>query len=157
MINMAKTNKTVGKTTTNPKKGVVTMTIATALTKFQIGYNNYQEYRKEHNQTYDFANKQDIAAFAKTLKPEELKRLAQTYLYQLEMELRFAAFKYREHRKNLAYGIEYTHPSELEQPDAQEKEQIAKKQQNTDIVKSAKKATRKTNKKISQELRKEEK
>lgn len=110
---MAKTNKTVGKTTTSPKKGVDTMTISTALTKFLIEQNKYQEYREKTNKTYSYANKQELAAFAKTLKPEELNKLAQTYLYQQEMGRRFAAFRYREHRLNLAYGKEEKNIMEL--------------------------------------------
>jgi hypothetical protein len=152
---MAKTNKTVGKTTTNPEKGVATMTISTALTKFLIGYNQYQEYRKNNEQTYSFASKDELASFAKTLRQEELNKLAQTYLYQMEMEKRFTDYKYREHRLNQAYGKEYTHPAELEQPDAQEKAKQDRKQQDIDMVKSAIEAVRKTNSKINLELLKE--
>lgn len=155
MINMAKTNSTVGKTTTKPVKGEATMTVSTALTKFQIGYNEYQEYRKEHDKTYSFATKEEVASFAKTLRPEELKRLVQTYLFQQEMEQRLAEYKYREHRLNQAYGKEDIHPSELEQPDAQEKAKQDRRQQDIDMVKSAIEAVRKTNSKINLELLKE--
>lgn len=152
---MAKTNTTVGKTTTSPKKGVATMTISTALTKFLIGYNQYQEYRQKQEETYSFTNKLEVASFAKTVKQEDLKKLAQAYLYILQMEQRLTEFKYREFRLNQAYGKEYTHPSELEQPDAQEKAQQDRKQQDIDMVKSAIEAVRKTNSKINMALLKE--
>ena len=152
---MAKTNSTVGKTTTKPEKGVATMTISTALTKFLIGYNEYQEYRKDNDKTYSFATKEEVAAFAKTLRPEELNKLAQTYLYQQEMEQRLSDYKYREHRLNKAYGKEDIHPSELEQPDAQEKAKQDRRQQDIDMVKSAIEAVRKTNSKINMALLKE--
>lgn len=152
---MAKTNSTVGKTTTKPVKGVATMTVSTALTKFLIGYNDYQEYRKNNDKSYSYATKQEVAAFAKTLRPEELKKLVQTYLYQQEMEQRLADYKYREHRLNQAYGKEDVHPSELEQPDAQEKAKQDRRQQDIDMVKSAIEAVRKTNSKINLELLKE--
>lgn len=152
---MAKTNSTVGKTTTKPVKGEATMTVSTALTKFLIGYNDYQEYRKNNDKSYSYATKQEVAAFAKTLRPEELKRLVQTYLFQQEMEQRLSEYKYREHRLNQAYGKEDIHPSELEQPDAQEKAKQDRRQQDIDMVKSAIEAVRKTNSKINLELLKE--
>lgn len=109
---MAKQNKTVGKTT-NPKKGVTTMTVADALTQLMLDYNSYQEYRKEHKQSYNFVNKLQIADFAKKLTTEELMTLTKTYIYQRKIQTKLAKHLYNERLLNNVYGQEDKNIMEL--------------------------------------------
>lgn len=110
---MAKTKtKTVGKTT-NPKKGGTTMTIADALTQLMLDYNSYQEYRKDNEQSYNFASKQQIADFAKHLKPEELLTLTKSYMYQRQIQTRLSKYLYNERVLNNIYGKEDRNIMEL--------------------------------------------
>lgn len=109
---MAKQTKTVGKTT-NKKKGGTTMTIADALTQLMLDYNSYQEYRKNNEQTYIFASKQQIADFAKQLKPEELLTLTKAYMYQRQMQTNLSKYLYNERILNNIYGKEDKNIMEL--------------------------------------------
>lgn len=110
---MAKTKtKTVGKTT-NQKKGGTTMTIADALTQLMLDYNSYQEYRKDNEQSYNFASKQQIADFAKHLQPEELLTLTKSYMYQRKIQTELAKYLYKEKALDNAYGKERPNIMEL--------------------------------------------
>lgn len=110
---MAKTKtKTVGKTT-NPKKGGTTMTIAEALTQLMLDYNRYQEYRKDNEQSYNFASKQQISEFARQLKPEELLTLTTSYVYQRKIQNDLAKYLYKEKVLYNAYGKERPNIMEL--------------------------------------------
>lgn len=132
---MAKTNKTVGKTT-NTKKGTDTMTVADALTKLMLEYNSYQEYRKDNNQSYNFASKQQVAEFAKHLKPEELLTLAKSYMYQRQVQTKLSKYLYNERVLNNIYGKEDKNIMELTD---EERELINKRR----AAKEARKASKK--------------
>ena len=67
---MAKT-KPVVETTTTKKGG--TMTEEVALTQLMLDYNRYQEYKKDNDQKYNFVSKQQMNAFAKRLREDEIK------------------------------------------------------------------------------------
>ena len=110
--NMSKQNKTVGKTT-NPKKGEATMTIADALTQLMLSYNDYQEYRKDKDQSYNFVSKQQMSEFARTLDQEELKTLTKTYIYQRQMQTKLSKYLYKEKVLYNAYGKERPNIMEL--------------------------------------------
>lgn len=132
---MAKTNKTVGKTT-NTKKGATDMTVANALTLFMLEYNRYQEYRKDNKQSYNFVNKQQVAEFAKQLTSNELQTLAKTYAYQRQMQTKLAKYQQHERSLNRAYGKEDTHFMELTD---EEREYINKRRAKQEAKKASKK------------------
>lgn len=132
---MAKTNKTVGKTT-NTKKVATDMTVANALTLFMLEYNRYQEYRKDNKQSYNFVNKQQVAEFAKQLTANELQTLAKTYAYQRQMQTKLAKYQQHERALNRAYGKEDTHFMELTD---EEREYINKRRAKQEAKKASKK------------------
>jgi len=109
---MAKQTKTVGKTT-NQKKGATTMTIAEALTQLMLDYNNYQEYRKNNGQTYNFASKKQVEAFAKRQEPEALLKLTEAYAQQRIAQNKLAKYLYNERVLNNIYGKEDKNIMEL--------------------------------------------
>lgn len=133
---MAKTKtKTVGKTT-NQKKGGTTMTIADALTQLMLDYNSYQEYRKDNEQSYNFASKQQIADFAKHLQPEELLTLTKSYMYQRQIQTRLSKYLYNERVLNNIYGKEDKNIMELTD---EEREYINKRRARQEAKKATKK------------------
>ena len=132
---MAKTNKTVGKTT-NTKKGATDMTVANALTLFMLEYNRYQEYRKDNKQSYNFVNKQQVAEFAKQLTSNELQTLAKTYAYQRQMQTKLSKYQQHERALNRSYGKEDTHFMELTD---EEREYINKRRAKQEAKKASKK------------------
>ena len=84
-----------------------------ALTKLMLEHNNYQEYRQSKNKTYSYIDKQQMTAFAKTLKPEELKTLTKTYAYQKRMLEKLYYHLQQERKLNNIYGKEDVHFMEL--------------------------------------------
>lgn len=90
-----------------------TLTTAEALTKLMIEHNKYQEYRQTKEKSYNYANKQQIADFAKTLKPEELQTLTKTYAYQRKILEKLNKYLYKERQLNNIYGKEDVHIMEL--------------------------------------------
>lgn len=117
------TKKEVTKTT---KKGTLTMTTTDALNQLMIEYNRYQEYRKDKGESYNFASKQQVAAFAKHLTPEEITTLTKTYLYQRKIQQRLSKYLINEKVLNNYYGKEDTNIMELTD---EEREYINKRRQ----------------------------
>ena len=132
--------------TTKTKKGGTTMNIGQAMQQLMIDYNNYQEYRKEHNQAYNFASKQQIQDFAKKLTKEEQEYLIKSYLIQRKLHKKLADYILNEYLLNNAYGREEVHPSEL-QPDESSAKKLEQRIQQE--YKSAKDATKKTKRAVN--------
>ena len=107
---MAKTKPVVEATTT--KKGE-TMTAETALTQLMLDYNRYQEYKKDNGQKYNFVSKQQMNAFAKRLREDEIKELIESYEYQRLIQKRLANYLYTEKVLNNVYGREDVNIMEL--------------------------------------------
>lgn len=117
---MAKT-KPVGKPTT--KKGE-TITAEIALTQLMLDYNRYQEYKKDNDQRYNFVSKQQMNAFAKRLREDEIKELIESYEYQRLIQKRLANYLYTEKVLNNVYGREDVNIMELSK---EEREYINKR------------------------------
>lgn len=117
---MAKT-KPVGKPTT--KKGE-TITAEIALTQLMLDYNRYQEYKKDNDQRYNFVSKQQMNAFAKRLREDEIKELIESYEYQRLIQKRLANYLYTEKVLNSIYGREDVNIMELSK---EEREYINKR------------------------------
>lgn len=109
VINMAKT-KPVGSPTT--EKGG-TMTAEVALTQLMLDYNRYQEYKKDNDQRYNFVSKQQMSAFAKRLREDDIKELIESYEYQRLIQKRLANYLYTEKVLNNVYGREDVNFMEL--------------------------------------------
>ena len=107
---MAKTKSVVEATTT--KKGG-TMTAEVALTQLMLDYNRYQEYKKDNGQKYNFVSKQQMNAFAKRLREDEIKELIESYEYQRLIQKRLANYLYTEKVLNNVYGREDVNIMEL--------------------------------------------
>ena len=107
---MAKTKPVVEATTT--KKGG-TMTAEVALTQLMLDYNRYQEYKKDNGQKYNFVSKQQMNAFAKRLREDEIKELIESYEYQRLIQKRLANYLYTEKVLNNVYGREDVNIMEL--------------------------------------------
>ena len=118
---MAKTKPVVETTTT--KKGE-TMTAEVALTQLMLDYNRYQEYKKDNGQKYNFVSKQQMNAFAKRLREDEIKELIESYEYQRLIQKRLANYLYTEKVLNNVYGREDVHIMELSK---EEREYINKR------------------------------
>ena len=110
LIKMAKTKPVVEATTT--KKGG-TMTAEVALTQLMLDYNRYQEYKKDNGQKYNFVSKQQMNAFAKRLREDEIKELIESYEYQRLIQKRLANYLYTEKVLNNVYGREDVNIMEL--------------------------------------------
>ena len=110
LIKMAKT-KPVVETTTTKKGG--TMTAEVALTQLMLDYNRYQEYKKDNGQKYNFVSKQQMNAFAKRLREDEIKELIESYEYQRLIQKRLANYLYTEKVLNNVYGREDVNIMEL--------------------------------------------
>lgn len=119
-MSMAKT-KPVGKPTT--KKGE-TITAEIALTQLMLDYNRYQEYKKDNDQRYNFVSKQQMNAFAKRLREDEIKELIESYEYQRLIQKRLANYLYTEKVLNNVYGREDVNIMELSK---EEREYINKR------------------------------
>lgn len=117
---MAKT-KPVGKPTTE-KGGAMTAEIA--LTQLMLDYNRYQEYKKDNDQKYNFASKQQMNEFSKHLREDEIKELIESYEYQRLIQKRLANYLYTEMVLNKVYGREDVHIMELSK---EEREYINKR------------------------------
>lgn len=150
---MATKTKTVGKTTNTIKKGAATMTATEAIKQLMITYNNYQEYRKNNNETYNFASKQQIIDFARQLTTEELIQLTKTYAYLRKIQQRLSNYLYQEKKLNNAYGKEDKNIMELTD---EERELINKRRAKYQELDSQKKADTNTHKAISRALSQEE-
>lgn len=145
---MATKTKTVGKTTNTIKKGA-TMTAAEAIVQLMIHYNNYQEYRKSNNESYNFAKKQQVIDFARHLSTEELVYLTKTYAYLRKIQQRLSNYIYKEKVLDNAYGKEYINIMELSD---EERELINKRRAKKQEMESQKQATKKTHKAITKAL-----
>lgn len=122
-----KTQKSVvTQNTKSTKKGESQMTHKQALQKFMMEYNSIQEYRAEHEQSFNFTSAQQLQQWAKTLTKEELDLLTKTYLIQRKYRHKLSKYLVQEKKLNKAYGKETTHPSELDQDilDLMEQKQI---------------------------------
>lgn len=146
-----KTNKTVGKTTNTIKKGVNTMTVEDALKQLMMDYNKYQEYRKDNNNNYNFASKQQVAAFAKQLTTEELTTLVKVYATQRKIQQRLSNYLYNQRALDKAYGKEDKNIMELTD---EERELINKRRSKQQEKETQKQATKKTHKAITKALKK---
>ena len=122
------------------------MNIGQAMQQLMIDYNNYQEYRKNHSQAYNFASKQQIQDFAKKLTKEEQEYLIKSYLIQRKIHKKLADYILNEHLLNNAYGREEIHPSEL-QPDESSAKKLEQRIQQE--YKSTKDATKKTKRAVN--------
>ena len=118
---MAKTKPVVEATTT--KKGG-TMTAEVALTQLMLDYNRYQEYKKDNGQKYNFVSKQQMNAFAKRSREDEIKELIESYEYQRLIQKRLANYLYTEMVLNKVYGREDVNIMELSK---EEREYINKR------------------------------
>lgn len=77
-----------------------TMTGKELLKQLQLDYNNYQNYRKDTEQSYELATQEDIIEFGKNaISKEEAIQLAKCYLFQRKMQKRLGY--YIRIRKNL--------------------------------------------------------
>lgn len=149
---MATKTKTVGKTTNTIKKGASTMTAADAIKQLMITYNNYQEYRKDNNDTYNFASKQQVIDFARQLTTEELILLTKTYAYLRKVQQRLSNYLYQEKKLNNAYGKEDKNIMELTD---EERDLINKRRAKYQELDSQKETTKKTHKVITKALKEE--
>ena len=118
---MAKT-KQVGKPTTRKEGG--TLTAEVALTQLMLDYNRYQEYKKDNDQRYNFVSRQQMDAFAKRLREDEIKELIESYEYQRLIQKRLANYLYTEKVLNNVYGREDVNIMELSK---EEREYINKR------------------------------
>ena len=118
---MAKTKK-VGKPTTRKEGG--TLTAEVALTQLMLDYNRYQEYKKDNDQRYNFVSRQQMDAFAKRLREDEIKELIESYEYQRLIQKRLANYLYTEKVLNNVYGREDVNIMELSK---EEREYINKR------------------------------
>lgn len=107
---MAKT-KPVGKPTTRKEGGALTAEVA--LTQLMLDYNRYQEYKKDNDQRYNFVSRQQMDAFAKRLREDEIKELIESYEYQRLIQKRLANYLYTEKVLNNVYGREDVNFMEL--------------------------------------------
>ena len=148
---MTTKTKTVGKTTNTIKKGVNTMTLEDALKQLMMDYNKYQEYRKDNNNNYNFASKQQVAAFAKQLTTEELTTLVKVYATQRKIQQRLSNYLYNQRALDKAYGKEDKNIMELTD---EERELINKRRSKQQEKETQKQATKKTHKAITKALKK---
>ena len=78
-----------------------------------LDYNRYQEYKKDNGQKYNFVSKQQMNAFAKRLREDEIKELIESYEYQRLIQKRLANYLYTEKVLNNVYGREDVNIMEL--------------------------------------------
>ena len=122
-----KTQKSVvTQNTKSTKKGESQMTHKQALQKLMMEHNNYQEYRANNEQSFNFVSAQQLQQWAKALSKEELDLLTKTYLIQRKFQYKLSRYLVQEKKLNKAYGKETIHPSELDQDilDLMEQKQI---------------------------------
>lgn len=148
---MATKTKTVGKTTKTIQKGGIIMTVEDALKQLMMDYNKYQEYRKDNNSNYNFASKQQVAAFAKQLTTEELTTLVKVYATQRKIQQRLSNYLYNQRALDRAYGKEDKNIMELTD---EERELINKRRAKQQEKETQKQATKKTHKAITKSLKK---
>lgn len=148
---MATKTKTVGKTTNTTKKGVNIVTVEDALKQLMMDYNKYQEYRKDNNSNYNFASKQQVAAFAKQLTTEELTTLVKVYATQRKIQQKLSNYLYNQKALDRAYGKEDKNIMELSD---EERELINKRRAKQQEKETQKQATKRTHKAITKSLKK---
>lgn len=159
-----KTSKTTTKKVETKTTSTPIMTAGEALKQLMIKHNTYQEYRKNNKKSYNMVTTELTIAFGNTLSKKELQELTKAYAIIKVLGDKLYDYSYVCHKaktligKELLTKSEYEHVSQI--LDSLHPTDLPKEEKTTDhtqAVKSAKAATRKTNKAITKALKQEEK